>query len=156
MIDPRADRPLYKQLADLLRTQITSGELVPGRRLPSETTLGQTYGLARPAVRAAIAILRSEGLVDTARGLGTRVRKQTTRRRVVLRSGDRLTARSPSDHERNALDLDDGVPLLEITHIDGSVKLYAANLVEITSDPGQPQDAIQRTASCVIGGESRR
>lgn len=144
MIDPRSDRSLYRQLADLLRAQIHSGLLAPGDRVPSETTLGQTYGLARPAVRAAIAILRSEGLVSTARGLGTRVREYVRRQTVVLRSGDRLTARPPSDHERAELDVDDGVSLLEITRADGSVELYPGNLVEIAA--AEPATAARRVA----------
>jgi DNA-binding transcriptional regulator YhcF (GntR family) len=35
-VDPAADRPLYKQLADLIRAQIERGELVPGQRLPTD------------------------------------------------------------------------------------------------------------------------
>lgn len=149
MIDPRSDRPLYKQLADLLRTQITAGDLSPGGRLPSETTLGQSYGLARPAVRAAIAVLRSEGLVTTARGLGTHVREQASRQQILLRNGDRLTARSPSDHERTTLDLDDGVPIIEIIRADASAELYAANLVEITAEStnNRPAPANRKTTS---------
>lgn len=139
MIDPRSDRPLYKQLADLLRARIHSGDLAPGARLPSETTLGQTYGLARPAVRAAILLLRSEGLVTTARGLGTHVRERVLRQRVTLRTGDRLTTRSPSDRERATLDLDDGVPVLEITRADGSAELHAGDLVEVIAAPAPPQ-----------------
>src|SRR5215213_106301 len=75
-LDPHADRALYRQLADELRRRIMSGELVPGSKLPSESTLAQEYGLARPAVRAAISVLRSEGLVSTERGFGTKVREQ--------------------------------------------------------------------------------
>nr|MDT0660006.1 winged helix-turn-helix domain-containing protein [Micromonospora sp. DSM 115978] len=123
MIDPRSDRALYRQLADLLRKQIGSGELAPGAQLPSETTLAQTYGLARPAVRQAVAVLRAEGLVTTARGYGTRVRDRIERTRVELPAGSSAVARMPSDLERIEYDLDDGVPVIEIQHPDGRINV---------------------------------
>ncbi|HKN52570.1 MAG TPA: winged helix-turn-helix domain-containing protein, partial [Amycolatopsis sp.] len=58
-INMRSDRPAYKQLADLLRQQITTGELAPGAPVPSETTLMQRYGISRNTVRLAIQLLRS-------------------------------------------------------------------------------------------------
>ena len=67
-IDPRSHTPVYVQLADLLREQIESGDLAPGSVLPSEARLTQEYGIGRDAVRMAISLLRSEGLVTTVRG----------------------------------------------------------------------------------------
>src|SRR4051812_20740840 len=119
MIDPRRDRALYRQLADLLRAQIAEGELAPGSQLPSETTLAQTHGLARPAVRQAIALLRAEGLVTTSRGYGTRVRELVERRPIELPPGATALVRMPSEPERVSYDLDDGVPVIEIRLPDG-------------------------------------
>jgi GntR family transcriptional regulator len=131
MIDPRRDRALYRQLADLLRDQITGGELAPGSQLPSETTLAQTYGLARPAVRQAIALLRAEGLITTSRGYGTRVRPAVPRSAVELPSGGSAIVRMPSEPERAALDLDDGVPVVEVTHPDGRTELHPGDRVRL-------------------------
>lgn len=64
-IDPFGPVPPYRQLAAIIRDQIESGELQPGDRVPSETTLQQTYGLARGTVRRAVALLREEGAVIT-------------------------------------------------------------------------------------------
>jgi GntR family transcriptional regulator len=72
-VDPDADVPRYRQLADILRARIESGELPPGRRVPSETTLQQEQGVSRITVRHAIDLLRGEGLVHTVPGLGTYV-----------------------------------------------------------------------------------
>src|SRR5919205_3690522 len=74
MIDPSADRAVFRQLADLLRDQIESGELGPSEPLPSELRLAQEYGISRTTVRQAIAQLRTEGLVTVERPRGTFVR----------------------------------------------------------------------------------
>jgi DNA-binding GntR family transcriptional regulator len=68
-IDPDSATPLYEQLADLLRRQITTGEL-PVRRLPAIKTLAQTYSVSRGTAERAIRILRDEGLVRTSLGRG--------------------------------------------------------------------------------------
>jgi GntR family transcriptional regulator len=73
MIDRESGRPLYQQLADLLRSKINNGEYPPGKLIPSETYLQQEYGLARDTVRAALDVLREEGLVVTYPGRGTAV-----------------------------------------------------------------------------------
>ncbi len=65
--------PKYRQLLQLLRTRILSGELAPGARLPTEEELIRTYGLARGTVRRAIEQLAAEGLVFTAQGSGSYV-----------------------------------------------------------------------------------
>jgi GntR family transcriptional regulator len=74
VVDPTGDRAVYKQIADLLRAAIASGELAPGAQLPSEQELVDGHGVARGTVRQAIMLLRSEGLVDVERGRGSFVR----------------------------------------------------------------------------------
>jgi GntR family transcriptional regulator len=65
--------PLYRQLADILRARIGSGELPAGRPVPSELTLTQTFGVSRDTARHALLVLREEGLVITVQGKGTYV-----------------------------------------------------------------------------------
>ena len=43
-IDHDGETPIYLQLAAILRAQIASGELAPGRPIPSEKSLMQQYG----------------------------------------------------------------------------------------------------------------
>jgi GntR family transcriptional regulator len=74
-VDPDSIEPLYEQLARLLRQQIEDGTLPPGRRLPSELHLCQTYEVSRDTARHAIALLRDAGLVATRSGKGTYVVK---------------------------------------------------------------------------------
>ena len=71
--------PLYTQLADILRERIKSGELPPRSLVPSESYLQQEQGVSRGTVRAAISILRDEGLVVTITGRGTFVRERDPR-----------------------------------------------------------------------------
>lgn len=69
-IDHGLGVPVYEQLAAILRAQIASGELQPGRALPSGKQLVQTYGVARGTVDKALAVLKAEGLVYTLPGRG--------------------------------------------------------------------------------------
>lgn len=69
-IDHQGAVPVYRQLAAILRDRVTSGELAPGRPVPSETSLMQQYGLARETCRKAVRVLRDEGLVIIVQGRG--------------------------------------------------------------------------------------
>jgi GntR family transcriptional regulator len=70
-VNPYSHVPVYEQVAAILRGKITSGELGHLDRLPSETTLVQTYEVGRDTVRHAVAVLRDEGLVFTVPHRGT-------------------------------------------------------------------------------------
>lgn len=63
--------PIYVQLQNLIRENITSGTWQPGETIPSELTLVQQFGIARMTVRQAIDGLIREGLLVRARGRGT-------------------------------------------------------------------------------------
>lgn len=73
-IDRSADRPPYKQVADLLREQVANGRYGPGDRIPSEAELIAHFGLARMTIRAAIQELRLAGMVSSEHGRGVFVR----------------------------------------------------------------------------------
>jgi DNA-binding FadR family transcriptional regulator len=132
MIDPSADRAVFRQLADLLRGQIESGELGPGEPLPSELRLAQEYGISRTTVRQAIAQLRTEGLVNVERPRGTFVRVPEPTQLIALGRGERAGARMPTDAERRAYRLGEGVPVLVITATDGSITVHPADRVQLT------------------------
>jgi GntR family transcriptional regulator len=69
-----APLPYYAQLAEILRTAITAGDLEPDAALPSEAELGAAYALSRTAVRQALGELAAEGLVRKEKGRGSFVR----------------------------------------------------------------------------------
>ncbi|WP_328850988.1 GntR family transcriptional regulator [Micromonospora globbae] len=131
MIDPSADRAVFRQLADLLRDRITSGDLAPGASLPSELRLAQEYGLSRTSVRQAISLLRSEGLVIVQPPRGTFVRSMEPTETVTLRKGDTASARMPTPAERKELDIGEGVPVLVVFRADGSREVYPADRIRI-------------------------
>jgi GntR family transcriptional regulator len=64
-------QPMYQQIADELRRQITSGELAQGSRLSTELELGDKYKASRNTIRDAIKQLTAENLVETRPGQGT-------------------------------------------------------------------------------------
>lgn len=123
MIDREADRALHRQLADLLREQITSGALAPGAFLPAEDYLAQTHGLSRTAVRRSIELLLHEGLVSKGRGRRTQVRGQLERRVVLLDRGDTAETRMPTEAERRDLGVPVGEPIFEVRRAGGAVEL---------------------------------
>ena len=63
--------PPYRQVANELRARIESGDLGPGARVPSITTLMQEYGIARNTARHALAMLAEEGLIEVTPGWGS-------------------------------------------------------------------------------------
>jgi len=62
---------LTSGLVETLVAQISSGELAPGQRLPTEQAIVAATGVSRTVVREALASLRARGLVTTRQGLGT-------------------------------------------------------------------------------------
>lgn len=81
-IDPHSDRAVYRQIADQLRHAIESGELAPGDPLPSERDLSEAFATARGTIRQAVQQLKSEGLVDSARGRAAFVRERRPVKRL--------------------------------------------------------------------------
>ncbi len=63
--------PIYRQIAEALRSAITKGHLKPGELLPSEREIATALGVAKMTVRQALLELKREGLIHRHRGLGT-------------------------------------------------------------------------------------
>ncbi|MGW0008053.1 GntR family transcriptional regulator, partial [Nocardia grenadensis] len=70
-------------VAEELRAKIESGELARGDKLPSEREICQQWGISGITARAAVNVLRGEGLVQSIRGSGTLVRKETPLVRIA-------------------------------------------------------------------------
>ncbi len=65
---------LLDGLVEALAEQIQSGELLVGTQLPGEAAIGERWGVSRPVVREALALLRDRGYLHTVNGNGTFVR----------------------------------------------------------------------------------
>jgi GntR family phosphonate transport system transcriptional regulator len=65
---------LWRQIADDLLAEITSGRLPPGERLPPEPELAKRFGVNRHTLRRALGVLVQEGRLTATPGRGTFVR----------------------------------------------------------------------------------
>ena len=65
---------LHHEVAGRIGLLIAQGSIKPGTVLPNEATLGTEFGVSRTALREAIKVLSSKGLVEVRRKTGTRVR----------------------------------------------------------------------------------
>ena len=67
---PSGPLRLYYQVANLIRGGILEGTWPSGARLPSEQDLATKYGVSRPTVRHAKAVLAEEGFIRSIKGSG--------------------------------------------------------------------------------------
>jgi GntR family transcriptional regulator len=77
-IDPIAPLPPYRQIADILRRRIESGQYQPDTRIPTESELIEAFEVARTTARRAIAVLRDEGLIYTVPQRGSYVARRSS------------------------------------------------------------------------------
>lgn len=121
----------YERIADDLRQRIRAGELSPGDRLPSETTLVEDYGRSLPTLRQALSLLQAEGLVEKVHGRGNFVRRpRTLVERTNLRhqwEKNRARAPEPLRAQTGATEHDTGLELSDLV-------FYAA-YQETTAEP---------------------
>ena len=75
--------PLYRQLKDIIKSSILSGEFKPNFRIPTEDELSEKYNVSRITVRKAITDLVEEGLLVKKQGKGTFVSSQKVKRNII-------------------------------------------------------------------------
>ncbi len=75
-------KTLTDEIADVLRERVSSGDLSPGDRLPSEQQLAESFEVSRTVIREAMSRLKFEGLIDTRQGLGAFVAENITSARL--------------------------------------------------------------------------
>jgi DNA-binding FadR family transcriptional regulator len=69
-----AVRNLHGQVTQEIGRMIISGEIKPGELLPREEVFAQNMAVSRSALREALKVLGSKGLIETKQKTGTRVR----------------------------------------------------------------------------------
>jgi GntR family transcriptional regulator len=74
MVNPGDPRSPYRQAADALRAEITSGALRPGDPIPSNTAIMNRFKISSSTAQRAVRVLVSEGLVQGVPGRGVFVR----------------------------------------------------------------------------------
>jgi GntR family transcriptional regulator len=126
-LDTTSDRPVFKQIADHLRTAINGNQLGPGEKLPSESQLIGHYNVARMTIRHALQILQSEGLTVAEHGKGVFVRSRPPVRRLA---SDRF-ARHHRDKGKAAF----------IAEAEGAGAKPAVDSIRISEDKPSPKVA---------------
>ena len=76
------DIPLYYQLVNIIKRNITAGTLKPGDVLPSESEMCKSFDISRSTVRQAVSMLEDEGLVVRKQGRGTYVAQPKVHRKT--------------------------------------------------------------------------
>jgi DNA-binding GntR family transcriptional regulator len=138
-------RPLYRRVADDIRTAIADGTLRPGQLLPPERALSERYDVSLVAVRAGLAVLRGEGLIVTERGKGSRVRETAELVALKIPPGATITTRMPTEPERQRLGIAEGTPILVVEH-EGRTELLPGDrfAIETVRDvDGIPDSKVQ-------------
>lgn len=75
-LDRASGIPVYRQLAEYIKTQIMKGEYKPGDVLPSEADLIRDLNISRTTVRLAFGLVSNAGLIRREQGRGTIVVSQ--------------------------------------------------------------------------------
>lgn len=91
-LDREAPLPLYVQLRDVLLSEVRSGGLQPGDRVPSEAAIRDRYRVSRATVRQALGDLEASGVVRKVQGLGTFVAVPKIRHVPLLTSFSELAS----------------------------------------------------------------
>ncbi|MBQ9210707.1 MAG: GntR family transcriptional regulator [Clostridia bacterium] len=81
VIDPRSKAPIYEQLRDQLRWQITMGFLAPEEPLPSVRKLSGELGINPNTIQKAYREMEQEGLIYSQPGRGSFVTPATGEQR---------------------------------------------------------------------------
>ena len=78
MTEERATRPayrgpLYAQVAQVIRSEISNGRWRVGTILPSELDMAQSYDVSVGTMRKALAMLTDDKMIRRSRGRGTEI-----------------------------------------------------------------------------------
>ncbi|MBW6393010.1 FadR family transcriptional regulator [Halomonas sp. Y3S6] len=85
---------LPDHVADTLEALILEGKISVGEKLPTEARLCDSFGVSRTVIREAVTHLKSLGLVETRRGVGTTVLRSTA---IEARPAERISPTTIDD-----------------------------------------------------------
>lgn len=119
---------IYLQIARAIRQQIVDGTLKVGQPLPSGREVRERYGIGRYTYGRAVEVLKREGLVVTRPGDGTYVLKRPALTIVRLGAGDSVSARSPTEAEREQYGITLITPVIVVTRADGREEVHSASV----------------------------
>lgn len=134
VIDRASALPLWRQIANWMETQVTTGQWQPDERLPGEIELSHELGVSRGSLRKAIGRMITRGMLVQYQGKGTYVTptvlEQTWASRLVAISEEfslqgvpftrellGQTVRPAAPHTARSLGLAPGTPVLSIKRL---------------------------------------
>jgi DNA-binding transcriptional MocR family regulator len=117
-LDRDSEEPIYRQLIQHIQSQIESGVLTAGMRLPASRDLATTLGISRISVVNAYAELRSEGYLSAHAGRGTFVARDGSpvNRITPLRVSAAAAASSQDYSLRDMLALANKPGIINLSH----------------------------------------
>ncbi len=124
-IEPGGGQPLYVKIADAIRSEVDSGRLSEGDRLPPIRIIAEQCGVSEMPVKQAVRILVQEGALVSTRGRGTFVRK---------RADDGFVNQSERRHES-------GIPKMVVLFQHG-LRPFASHLAPYTEEIEQALEKI--------------
>jgi DNA-binding FadR family transcriptional regulator len=123
------DRIVRKKLSDQvlerLREMILRGDFVPGDPMPSERDLMKRFGVGRPAVREALQILNTMGLITISQGERARVSELSAD--VVFRQMDTVAQMLLSSSPDNLEHLKDARRFFELGMVRSAAEKASAD-----------------------------
>jgi GntR family transcriptional regulator len=127
----------YQRIVDDLQEDILSGRRAPGDRMPSENELAALYHTSRPAVRRALAVLKSSGLIITEQGRGAFVRPKPHVRLLITGTNYRRH-RAAGLPGFNAQALEQGQRPLQVIRKVATIGAPAEVAMRLDIDEGAP------------------
>lgn len=138
-LKPQRNRTV--EVSERIAALITSGQLQPGERLPTEAELMEAMGVSRTVVREAVAALKADGLVLTRQGAGAFVASDA--------------ARMPFRIDPDSLSsIDDVIAVMELRL---AVEVEAAALAAERAPPGEVRaidQALEAIDHAIADGQS--
>ena len=154
----RSGTAVWKQIEETLLSEILSGKIAPGERLPSESALADQFAVNRHTVRRALAELGARDILQTENGRGTFVTEKALRYKMskrvrsverMLRDGHDMvvkvldSSRSPATVEiAAALEVEAGSLLWiidSLSTIDGKPMIHARHCFPHQRFPDLPE-----------------
>jgi DNA-binding transcriptional regulator YhcF (GntR family) len=132
VVTPYSPTPPHQQIAEAIRRDIAAGRLAPGDRLGGAREMADRYRVGEGTIARALAVLKAEGLVETARGQLPWVREPVELEPRPVPKGSRIRLRMPTPEERAEHQIPEGVPVAEVTTAR-TVTLYIGDRDELTT-----------------------
>lgn len=111
VVDPHSGIPVYRQIVDQLRFQVSSGALKPGDEVPSTRSLSAQLGVNPMTISKSYALLENEGVLERRPGLPSVVRKQKTSTEQASKRDQLEQTLRPAALKARQMNLDSGEAL---------------------------------------------